>query len=436
MKAKITMTLFSVMCVVLISCSGSSLTGTTGTNNTDNTNTTGVTAVNSVSDIPLSVVDPSAYDVSLTSSSVNDLMFAMPGEVGGFSRSGCEADQARNRIIREAKFPKMILCYMKAMSTSLGLEPGDGDYHYYNLGEIPGGPDEVGGTMDMKIAIKKSGTEFTMLMCESGVKTMEFVIDTGSAYSGHVIDQWEFNGYQDARHLTFEADGDPDNFTSATFSQTFSSAQWGYGQETLEASPSSATVYGYFNDTYQGQNFSGAQYAQFDATEGTAKYDVSGTYPAMSVGEIASFDSEWYNWLTMAQPDGLGLTDNDFICCDENGCSQVASGEGCTFSDSDTESYTISGSAPNQTFTVSASDSSYAAAVDAVTLPSTDTAPTISFSSTDFSDCTATTWSDMTTPTEAPDVSECMAMEDEMDDYQDTNGCQEQEDAALQAENY
>lgn len=424
----------SLFFTLLSGCGGSSGV-------TSNQGGTGsVVGIESLSEIPLDVLDPAQYDISLKSGSNNLSAKVLPGELGGFSRAGCEANQTRNRIVREAKFPKMILCYMTKMSDELGIELGDGDYNYYNLGEVPGGPDKMDGSMEMKIAIKKVNNTITMLMCESDAKVMEFVITADSdngIYQGHIIDTWTFESEQgaisEARSLEFNTDGNSSNFTNADFSQTFVSDQWGYGSESLIATPSSATVQGYHHDSFQGNNFSGSAYAQFDASQGTTKYSATGTYPATQVAEAANIDQGWYQYLIDSEW-GLGLTDNDYVCCDKDGCFQVEGESSCEFTDSGTESFAIAGILPNLTFTVIGS-SDYVDTVNAVTLQNPNSVPSIEFSSTEFTDCgTNAEWISISGTGLDVNVDDCMAIEEELTEFQDHDGCHQLEEQARQIE--
>lgn len=443
------------------------LTGCGGSSGTSSSSGNSSSGIENIGDIPLDVIDPAQYDVSLTSASASLNAKAMPGEIGGFSRAGCEASQARNRIIREAKFPKMILCHMTKMAEGLGMELGDGDYNYYNLGEVPGGPDEMGGSMDMKIAVKKVEETITMLMCENDVKVMEFVITADIAnniYEGHVVDRWVFEDgllgeITESRRLDFSTDGDSDTFTNAEFSQVFSSDRWGYGAESLIATPEYSVVNGYHQDSYMGNNFTGSAYARFSASEGTTKYYASGTYPPTQVAEAAGIDQGWYEYLTDGEW-GLGLADDDFVCCDSEGCFQVDSSSSCEFTDEGTESFEISGAAPNQIFTVTDTsdfedlvsdvvlqDPASRPAIEFALSPKDASASSIgtggtlvslneiAFSIAEFSDCGENiSWEPISGQGIDADISECLAIEEEINDFQNHDHCHELEEQARQVE--
>ncbi|MBF0105322.1 MAG: hypothetical protein HQM16_08350 [Deltaproteobacteria bacterium] len=397
-----------------------------------------VTEINDIGDIPLDVVDPSEYDVSLVSASLNlKTKYVQPGAVGGFSRAGCESDQQRNRIIYNSKLPEVVLCYMQILGDQFGLEFGDGVYNYYDLSslDVPGGPEQAGGSMSMKIALKKVDDTITMIMCEGGSKMMEFEITANETYAGHVINKFNYTSdgqpIQSSDRIDFNADGPPENFTTASFSQTHNSSEWGYGSETLAATPDHATVSGYFANEYEGQDFSGAGYARFDALEGTAKFASNGTFPAMLVGDIEAIDEDWYNWLTAPVlgegQGGLGLQDADYFCCDMDGCEEAA-GTDCTFEYSDLESFSITASGDDLVFAViEDAASSYYETVNAATLATVDDAPTIEFTNTDFADCSATSWTTWTfgAPPTTEDLATCDAIEAEMNNFNDSQGCEQ-----------
>ena len=426
----------SLACFTLAACGGGSSGGAAGGTG----DTGGVSGISSMSDIDEDIIDPSAYDIQAKSiaSSISQLgIKAAPGEVEGFSRAGCEALQMRNRIVREAGFPKMILCYMKQMATALGLEMGVGDYNYYNLGEKPGGPEDAGGSMSMKIAVKKVGDQVTMLMCESDYKVMEFVIDTsGGVYSGHMIDNWNFDGVSESRRLDFNADGPPEDFISAEFTQSFVSDTWGYGYESMIANATSTTVHGYHNDTYDGNNFSGSVFTKFNADEGSGRFSVSGLYLGIPVtvgSGYEAIDAETYEFLVGE----MGFSEGDYICYGEEGPEAADSNNSCAFTDSGIESFTIQPSL-NPSEAVAAS-SIFLEAVTAATLADVGSQPSIAFTNSDFSSCgqdfptdgSGPSWTAIIGSGENMDVSACVAMEEQFATYEDGNGCEKIEDTQM-----
>lgn len=434
MKKLLTLITVAIFSLFIYACTevASDLTGDDAT-----TSTEAVSEIDSIDDIPLEILDPSNFIVTLNNSDSSYFKSQVPGEEGGFSRAGCEADQAVNRIVRNFQFPEVILCYLQKMGDALGMEFGEDDYNYYNLGDVPGGPDETGGSMSMKMAVKKVDDTLTMLMCENDVKVMEFEITAdveNSLYEGHVIDSWTFDidGVEasEQRSLNFNADGDADNFTESEFSESYVSDIWGYGSETLTATPDYAIVTGSNVNTHEGQDFSAAIYSKLNSTAGTAKFDVTGTYPAMNVGEIGVWEPDWYSYLI----NELGLTDEDYICCQEEGCSAVEDGENCEFTDVDTEAFSITGTAPDLNYLVVADDAGeYFTEVDAQEV-SLEAQPTIEFSNSDFSDCAppeGSEWSTLSADEITEElVAECAEKDEEMNDFQDENTCETLEQAA------
>jgi hypothetical protein len=107
---------------------------------------------------------------------------------------------------------------------------------------------------------------------------------------------------------------------------------------------------------------------------------------------------------------------------DENGKCQLASGS------SDSESFTINSTNPLAlVFTVAAS-SNYAADVAAAAIPSSATSPVIEFTSASAGvDCSASDSWTLLTFQSRPDVTACMAMEEELNNWQSGETCANQE---------
>lgn len=429
-----------------------------------------VSEINSLSDLSTGIVDPSQYDIStntaLSSPSASPVLAKAVGDLDTFSRAGCETDRMKKNIIRNALLPKMILCIMKALETASGTTAaGDGVFNLWKGSDEmsdrgPPGVDEF----KPRMAIKKSGTDLTFVMCNDTTKSLEFFISTANnLYSGYVINKWG-DGFQNK--LEFSADGLPTTtagtvgFTTARFTQYMveASSFWnGFGSETLEATPTYNTVYGFYNEG--GVNdYAGSVYARFDATQGTARYkqNSAGSYPAWSVratfencelvsgtGQCGDFDTDWLGaggWLsTQCNLDGLegddlvcfsGECAPDTPCCPtraaSNTCETVAGND-------NTESFTITLTDPvNHVLDFAlAGTSIYAEAVRAATLPDSSTAPVIEFTSASADvDCSASaSWTSLTF-TRPPDIEECAAIEEEMSDWDTGELCHTMDAAA------
>lgn len=443
-------------------CGGSAGTPAVGGN---------VGEINSISDVPTSVVDPSQYDIStntaLSSVSLNPAISPKAvGDLNTFSRAGCETDRMKKNIIRNALLPKMLLCMMGAFEDASGqTAAGDGVFNLWK------GSDEMSdrgppGVAEFKprFAIKKSGSALTFVMCNDTTKALELFIDTANnEYNGHVINKWG-DGFQN--QLDFMADGAPLNadgtvgFTTARFTQYMveNSSFWnGFGSETLEATPTYNKVYGFYNE--QGTNsYAGSVHARFDAVQGTARYkqDSAGSYPAWNVqatfqncelvegtGNCGNFETEWLGasgWLAV-ECSLNGLAAGDLICFSgecvdgESCCPTRAVSETCeTAAGSDhTESFAITlTDAENHVLDFAlASTSIYADAVAAATMPVSSVAPTIEFTSVSADvDCSASaSWTPLVF-TGPPAIETCMAIENEMSDWDTGELCQTLEAAA------
>ncbi|MBI2342237.1 MAG: hypothetical protein HYU98_05845 [Deltaproteobacteria bacterium] len=432
-------------------CGGGSTSSTASSDGT-------IAEINSISDVPTSVVDPSQYDLSTNTAlqtSLSKSISKAAGDAAPFSRAGCETDRMKKNIIRNALMPKLILCFMQKFEEAAGGDAaGDGVFNLWKgndeISEQAGGPGGV-DTFKPRMAIKKGSTDLTFVMCNDTTKVMEFYLDTaGGVYDGYVIDKWG-EGFEG--RLDFNADGLPDSFTTATFTQTMVEASdfWnGFASQTLEATPNYDSVYGFYNE--QGDNsYAGAVYARFDATQGTARYkqDSTGSYPAWTVqatydnceivspGECGDLDIDWLSasgWLA-TQCNLSGLAAGDFICfsneCVENEvcCPSLATSDTCS---------SPAGLDTSESFTIALLDdathalqfgvtgtSDYAEAVAAATLQDSSTAPTIEFTSaSDGIDCTESSSWDEIVFQQAPDTTECDAIQAELDDWDTGELCQ------------
>lgn len=438
----------AVFAFMFASCGGSS--GSVA--DEDETDLVGIESLN---DIPDSVLDPREYDLT-TSETLNSLS-AREGDTGRFSRSGCETDRMKKNIIRNAIMPQMLLCYMKGMEeASGGTAAGDGVFNYWrgddSIGQEAEGPEGV-EQFKPRMAIKKEAEVLTFVMCNDTVKSMELVISTANnVYSGHVIDQWGdgFSG-----KLEFSADGTPDSFTTASFTQYFveNSSLWqGFGSETLEATPTYNTVYGFYNESGE-QEFAGGVYAMFDIDEGTAKYrSDSGSYTAQTLEEIfndcetynggteacGDFEDDWLNGWLVQECAMEGLTAGSEVCfgeCIEGEicCPTEAVGETCEIEGGDThiESFAIDATDPLALVFTWAETSAYAETVEAQDPPDSSTEPTIEFTSASADvDCSQSeSWPSLTF-TQEPDLTECQAMEAEMNNWDTGELCEQLENSA------
>lgn len=445
---------WGVFCSALVSmaaCSGGGSSESSGGS---------VTEIDSLSDVPTAVLDPSQYDHTMNAQAsiarpLSTEKSALKGQaVGSFSRAGCEMDRLKRNIIRNAKMPQMLLCYMTAFEEAMGVNAaGDGSYNYWkgdravadNVGEGPQGIEEFLPRM----AIKKSGGVLTFVMCNGDTQAMELVISTeGGRYDGHVIGQFGMHNNK----LEFNADGTPEAFTTASFGQTFIERQGSivrFGTAALDATPTSNVVSGSHHEEGE-KMFAGGVYSKFDRDKGTAKFRTdAGSYPAPTVqkmfsecearnGECGDLNTEWLGaegWMER-ECALVGVTANTLFCfsrCVEGQpcCPTAADGDECQveIGEGHVESFAINSTDPyNLLFTV-VPTSAFEADVRAASIPESGVEPSIEFTVADVDCSSSASWTEMAFAS-APEVSDCIALEQEKSRFDPGDLCQEQEGVA------
>lgn len=415
-------------------------------------------SISKLSDIPDNLLDPKEYDLTTKAKAAvvsrTNKGFEYEGDVE-YSRAGCEADRMKRNVIRNAILPETLVCYLEKIEQAMDVPfAGEGQFKFWNgekalIGEHPA----TGEEFVVRIAAKRDGDRFTTLVCNGTTKMMEIAIGkANNMYTGHIIDVWRDDW---KNKMDFETDGPPSNFTTARFTQSFieNDPVWGsnFGSGTLEATPISNTVYGYYN---QGGvwSFSGSVYGKYDEYEGSAKYrvDDGAYYYAKTVqdyfnncvqqrGESACGDlqTNWLDgWINAPAPEGcaLGLSSNSLICFAKDGqCPSLTDAEGkCAIvtGSSNVESFKIDSSNPYNVIYTLAGTSAYAADVEQAELPATTAEPIIEFTDEIAEvDCAeSVTWTDIVLVSQ-PDFTECNEMELELD-YWDTGDLCDQEEAA------
>ncbi|MBT3182055.1 MAG: hypothetical protein HN337_06065 [Deltaproteobacteria bacterium] len=454
MKNRVLIGLVVIVTAALCSCGGSG----------GSSSSSDIASVDSLNDIPDDVLDPQAYDHT-TSSTLAQLavpksasLLKQAGEGNQFSRAGCESDRMKKNIIRSAIMPQMMLCHMQEIESGVGeAAAGDGVFKLWNAGDVAEGDGPQGvEEFSPRMAIKKDGDVLTLVMCNGTEKNMELVFSTASnQYSGHAIFKW---GSMQQGRMDFSADGTPDSFTTASFTNSFveDSPFWsGFGVETLEATPDYNTLFGFYNEDQDETNYAGATFARFDATQGTARYrQDSGSYPAETTGQIFGFceemnglgncgnlENDWIDgWLADC---GLSATSESRLCfqtCQEGEecCPVMAEGDTCDIAagEGHMESFTIDISDPLSLSFAVADTSIYEEAVIAATLPDSSAQPTIEFTAASADvDCSASdSWTLIEMTGEPPDTSECDALQAEMDNWDTGELCNTLDTAAAGGE--
>jgi len=431
--------------LLLASCGGSS--GGSSSSGGDS-----VPQLNNLSDVPDEVINPQQYDLTTRSisgsSSSKSLGLKAGDEDGGFSSAGCEVNRMKKMMIQHAIMPRMIICDIKAIEEAAGRPvAGDGEFNYWKMPDMgdegPQGPAEL-DTFAPRVAIKKDGSTLTFVMCNEEDKVVELVFSNeNDTYTGHVVNIFgDFKGI-----MEFDVDGTPENFTTARFTESFSGSLGGiqrYGSETLEATPDHNTVYGFYNESGT-NNFSGAVYSRFDETQGSAKFQAySGSYPATTVEDALTMCQQYHgdcgnaegmlSWLNGGIEEGgcgLNVDENTYLCFRQDACPELAPETNmCEITEDEapqTASFNISrddsSTPPVLTFTV-ANTSDYAETVVSASLEEGQE-PTIEFTSASSEvDCSeSASWEEVTF-TETPDLSECQAMEEEMNNWEPGDICE------------
>lgn len=445
MKKMLGIMLVGLMAVGLAACGGGGSAGGGGDDGGD--------VITKLADVPDEVINPQDYDLTTKAVSADVAVHPkMPVLGGGFSRAGCETNNMKKNIIRNAMMPRMVICYMKGIEAAMGqTAAGNGEFNYWRgdeeMAQYIEGPSELGGNWDPRMAIKVEDNKLTFVMCNGTEKSMELYVDgSNGAFAGHAIDKW---AEERASKLEFNADGTPEDFTTAIFSQSHIEPTQ-FGSNTLEATPTSNVVHGFYNNSGE-WSFAGAVYAQFNEEEGSAKFRAdAGSYPAptiqqtydqcsqMNGGEGSCGDLET-NWLSptgwLATNCSLnGLTAESQVCFQKEGCPEEAVEGMCSIEtgEGNTESFTIDRTDPLNLLFTRAVSSVFLSAVTAAELEDSLTQPTIEFTeiSADIDCSQSATWTVMEFSS-APDVADCVAMEAEMNNWRnDEQACAEQEAAS------
>lgn len=317
--------------------------------------------------------------------------------VGSASRAGCELNQIKKESKRIGNEIDAILCYIGTTQEQSPSFILDGTTRYYDL-TVPVSDD---GNFTMTMRVVKDSDGLRMDMCEGGTLSEEITIDqngsdvTASGYhyfkgeSGGPGSGFEDKGGFDlvlalkssaSGEITYE-DIDSGSLT-ATFVGNFGSGRAtlskGSGVDLNDISGAFAATLG-SNDAFTAQII-----GRTDASDGTAKYSVTGSFPALP---STFFPPE----MRALAPNGFCPMSEGFDTCNPSAnfqpggncqgktptlacfCMQSPTNGLCSFTDSGVESFSITtdASTGNQTFTIVAgSDDNYYSYVNGLSLPS------------------------------------------------------------------
>ncbi len=417
-------------------------------------------------------VDVSNLDASQQSSaganisvakSVGSVHKRMGSDVGDASRSGCELNSIKQEGIRMGKETDAILCYLGTTQDQISSFVIDATQRYYSV-TVPamkGESNKANFTFLMRA--QKSGGTLMMDMCEGSTPVLseEFTVTqsgqavTASGYhyfkgeSGEAGSGFEDKGSFDLTlALKDSAAGDVD-YTDVDSGSIVGRFIGSYGRGQMTFNKTAGQDLNDVSGVFLGQfgpaddNFTAQIVGRTDATKGTAKHSVTGTFPAISGGSLPAI-------LRALAPDGFCPLSSGFDSCDPSVnfaaggscfqqtpalaclCLEAATGGKCTFTDSGTESFGISTNAQTgrQTFTKTANNDYYAY-VNALDLPSTSiTAP----AATRGWDCSTTGQTVVTIDASTVDFTTCDSKMTKGLDSSEHNSCQEQETSDKNAE--
>lgn len=344
-----------------------------------------------------------------------------------------------------------ILCYLGTTQDQVPSFIVDSTTRFYNL-TIPVGDE---GNLTMAMRIVKDSDGLRMDMCENGTLSEEVTISqsgldvTASGYhyfkgesDGPGSGFEDKGGFDLSLALKSSANGEItyDDIDSGSLTATFV-GNFGSGRMTFAktASADLNDISGVFaaslgsNDTFTAQIV-----GRTDATQGTAKYAVTGTFPALPNTHLPTE-------MRSLAPNGFCPMTTGFDSCNPSDnfkaggscqgqtvtlscfCMQTPTDGKCTFTDDGIESFSITtdSSTGTQSFTIVAgSDSNYFSYVDALSLPSATIvtpAPTRSW------DCSTTGQTVVTLDLTGVNYSTCDAKADKGFDSSDKASCHEQE---------
>lgn len=343
MKVKYLVPLFAAM--ALIAACGGSSTGTTE-------------SLNSASDVPS--LDAQNYDYSYTQPSSNlskSLSISKankPGEVGGFSRSGCEANSLKKQVIRNSKLPDMIRCYASFIESVTGTEMTEA-WRVFAISNFPEGQGPGESSFVVRMRKSPGGGGIDMDSCMGGSKETELrtVANPGGGCtitSKNISNSWGDNQMT----ITLTGACNSTTYDTATFAMDFND-NYGYGSATLGANRADSfnTLSGAMYGTYGGNAFTGKAYSKFGETYGSSKYNSVGTYPAQSISVMCGGNSYCTDYFA-----GLGFAADDYACFSETApgsgiwVPEAAVEQKCTFDQTGVESFQVATTSNTQAFTV------------------------------------------------------------------------------------
>ncbi|MBI2345810.1 MAG: hypothetical protein HYV03_02780 [Deltaproteobacteria bacterium] len=321
--------------------------------------------------------------------------------VGDDSMAGCQENQLKEEAIRISKEVAIFQCYIDAS----GLEIPDGSKTHYSLTvpEDEGKSGAAGQAMKMQLRIGKNVSQSNSLefeVCEGGKQVDAFFFSSDAATRAITFDvkqHWTFDGsFESSQDVSKEEgiehvdDGDGEisdkeradarqmgiidewmhlsgtvvaestasgnldkleEIDSATVQAKFDggfgvgSLTFAYDDDGGPDGKAANTVSGGFQSSFgEGDSGTGFIYGEFNSAEGSAKYSATGSFPGIPsqhLQGIAGVDlTKTYCPINDCEPfsSQACFVENPALSCF---CLEQSASDGCTFSDSGTEHFTV-----------------------------------------------------------------------------------------------
>jgi hypothetical protein len=400
---------------------------------------------------------PSAGANISVAKSVGSVHKRMGSDVGDNSRSGCELNGIKQEGIRMGRETDAILCYLGTTQDQLPAFVIDSTQRYYSV-TVPAMKGEAGeGNLAFLLRIQKTGDTLRMDMCEGSTPVLsEELTVTQSGTSVLAGGYHYFKGESGGPGNGFEDKGRFDlvaifkdsaagawDYTDLLYGLLTASFHGNYGRGQMTFTKVSSVDVNDISGVFLGQfgpsndNFTAQIAGRTDATKGTAKHAVSGTFPVIPVASLPAA-------MRSLAPNGVCPLSTGFDSCDpavnfKSGgscqgqnitlscfCLEAATSNKCTFTDEGVESFSISTDATTgrQTFTKTASND-YWSYVGLMDLPAV--ADIITPAPSRNWDCSATGQTLVAIDATAVSYTACDANMKKGLDSSEHNSCQEQE---------
>ena len=394
---------------------------------------------------------------------------------GDNSIAGCEARQLFDEGVRISKEVSIFLCYLTACRDNIPecivSEPEFNNLRF-NFGTGKAGLNNAG--YSMKVRGKTVGDTQTIHVCEGDKQNESFVFTTNNDSrtvtfkmkhhftsaqdGGEDKDYCDSNGdgsISDAERASCRSGGNFDEWGDLSGTVVFDAAasgkidaisefdsanvtgifngNFGTGSLTVvydeDGSPSGGEVNkakgGFANSFGAGDSGTGFMYAEFNSSQGSAKFSHTGTMPHVPAGFIPTHlqGTNYCPNFSSCDPGDQFDTAGCKVATPAASCYCItaSTASGCTLNESGTEHFTISLDSKGKPVFKIASTSIFASNVAAETLPTSVTSLAKNFGDESW-DCNANAYTEIDLADESIFAS-CIAMEDDAFNNSDRDTC-------------